>query len=295
MKLEGVIVATVTPFENDGKVSLTDLNSHLKYLADAGVNGFVPCGTTGEVATLNAKERSDVIGATVQFAQGKGLCVIAGCGSNSTETSLQWLQEAKTLGAEAGLVVTPYYNKPSSAGLLAHYRYLADHSPIPIVMYNVPGRTSVALSVEVIHELFKHPNIVALKEACGQWSQWHALSYRENLKEKVLMSGDDDAMAPVMALGGTGVISASANVAPRPFVEIFQAARNGEWEKAFDIQRKLYSFTKSMFIESNPGPAKYALSYMGKMKDRLRLPLVPVTEASRATIVSALRELELAQ
>ena len=172
MKLEGVFVAHTTPFTPDGKVDVAALKRHLEWCAAAGVHGFVPAGTTGEGSVLDHEERKLVIGTALEVARAHGLKVIAGCGGNHTEKVLGLLQEAKAMGCDAALVVTPYYNKPTQPGLFAHYTYLADRCDLPIVLYNVPGRTSVSLAVETTVELLKHPNIVGIKEASGQYSHW---------------------------------------------------------------------------------------------------------------------------
>jgi 4-hydroxy-tetrahydrodipicolinate synthase len=293
LKWKGVYPAVVTFFDERGELALDSLEAHLENLALAGVHGFVPCGTTGESATLTATERAKVIAISVKVAKKHGLKVIAGCGSNNTAAVKPLLDEAAELGADAALVVTPYYNKPTQAGLIAHYRALADHSRIPIILYNVPGRTSVSIAPETVAQLFQHPNICGIKEASGQYGNWLALASQLNLKEKCLLAGDDDAFAPIQALGGVGIISASANVAPREFVKLYTLMESGKWPEAFQLQAKLLPLVKSLFQETSPAPAKEALSMMSAFPKSLRLPLVPVGSATAEAVRKALKELGL--
>jgi len=291
----GVFVANVTPFNDDGSLDMAGLAAHLEWLADAGVQGLVPCGTTGEAPTLSREERSVVLRAAVSVARARGLKVIAGCGGNDTRVVLELMREAAELGCDAALVVTPYYNKPTQAGLVAHYLALADRGALPVVLYHVPGRTAVTLAIETVATLFAHPRILGLKEASGQYGYWTRLTAELPLAEKALLAGDDDAVAVILALGGCGVISASANVAPRHFVRLYEAAASGDWERAFAIQKSLLPLVGAMFLETNPAPAKRALAMLGRGTGALRLPLVPVggvTEAALSAVVAGL-ELEL--
>lgn len=293
MRPEGVYVATITPFDSEKKLLLPALRAHLESLARAGVHGFVPCGTTGETATLNRVERWEVLSVALEVARREGLKVIAGCGGNNTAAVLELIQEAKELGCDAALVVTPYYNKPTAAGLVAHYRYLADRGGLPILPYNVPGRTNVHLGLDSVREIFDHPQIVGLKEASGNWSHWLGLAHSLNLAGKALMAGDDDAMAPILALGGTGIISASANVAPEPFVALYKAAKEGRLHDAFQWQKKLYPLTRSLFLETNPAPVKFALEALGRGEANLRLPLVPIGRSTEEAVLAAMKNLEM--
>lgn len=293
MRFEGVFVATVTPFESEGKVAYDTLNRHLEFLAANKVSGFVPCATTGEGPTLGSEERIEILRISKAVAQKHGLKVIAGCGSNSTSLALEFLGEAARLGADAGLVVTPYYNKPTLSGILSHYQTLASGSPIPIVLYNVPSRTNVNLTPEMTLELLHHPNIIGIKEASGSYGQWLELSYRMDTRKKTLLAGDDDAFAVIQILGGSGIISASANVAPNLFVRLFELARLHMWQEAFELQKKLFPLTEALFIETNPAPVKFALQLLKGYENRLRLPLVPVSPRSESRIHEALQLLEL--
>lgn len=287
-RIEGVYVATVTPFDKSGKVDIPAYQKFAKHLVDSGVHGLVPCGTTGETPTLSAEERQQVIRTAVEVCNEKGLPTIAGCGGNSTSTVVELVREAKELGATAALVSTPYYNKPTPKGVLAHYQTICKEGGLPVLLYNVPGRTSLNLSAELIAQLFEIDGIIGIKEASGNHSQWVEIAYRVDLSTKALLSGDDDCLATILGLGGTGIISASANVAPGPYVEIYNAFKSGDWKRGFEIQTKLFPLVKAMFAESNPGPAKYALSVKGWMENSLRLPLVPVLEGTEKQIKSAL-------
>lgn len=292
MRFEGVYVAVATPFAGDGGVDLAAMERHLDFLVREGVNGFVPCATTGESPTLSREERRKIIELCVRKANSRKLSVIAGCGGNSTSAVIELSREARDLGCQGALVVTPYYNKPTPKGLLAHYRAVADASDLPIVLYNVPARTNVNLAPELTAELFRHPRIVGIKEASGNYEQWVSLSRSVDLTTKSFMSGDDDCFAVILALGGSGIISASANVVPGLFVSIYRHAREDQWSKAFELQKRFFPLKKALFMETNPGPIKYALHLMGYAEDRLRMPLVPVEARTQEAVRAALTELE---
>lgn len=295
MKFSGVLVATITPFDREGSLSLQTLRAHLDFLLDAGVHGFVPCGTTGEGPVLSRAERHAVIQLTKEVAERKKLPVIAGCGGNDTNHVLELLKEAEEMKCDAALVVTPYYNKPTQAGLLAHYTKLADRSRIPLVLYDVPGRTGVALAPETSAKLLEHRNIVGIKDASGSHANWLALANRMDLDKKALLAGDDDALAFVQALGGSGTISASANLVPGLFVQMYEHGRKGEWEAAFGLQRKVFPLVKALFAESNPAPLKYALHRARNVENILRLPLVPVTAATETLLQNAMKAVEVGE
>lgn len=293
LSLKGVFVASVTPFNENGSVNYPAFETHLRELVAAGVHGFVPCGTTGEGATLNTEEWRELVRLSVAIAREKNLKVVAGCGGNDSRKVAELMLQAADLGADAALVVTPYYNKPTARGLLAHYEFLTRQSELPIVLYNVPGRTNVSLSVDTVAELFQNPQIIGIKEASGQYGQWLALANRLNLREKFLLAGDDDAFAIVQAMGGCGIISAAANVLPTAFVKLWQLMERGEWTAAFQLQVKLFPLVKSLFLETNPAPAKFALSTMKRVENFVRLPLVPVTADTEQSIRASLSGWEL--
>lgn len=293
MKLRGVYPATVTPFDTKGQVCYASLEKLFRRLASEGVSGFVPCATTGEGPVLSDSERNEILKLAVSVSKEKGLLTIAGCNSNDTAKVVKLVDEAVELGCKAALVVTPYYNKPTQAGLIAHYRHIADRSPLPIVLYNVPGRTAVNLLPETALELFAHPKIIGIKEASGNLSQWLALSAKMDLEQKSFLAGDDDALATIMSLGGCGIISASANVTAKPFVAICQAAEAGNWAIAYDWQKRVLPLVKAMFLETNPSPAKHALKLLGQCEEHVRLPLVPVSPAAGQAVRESLKQLEL--
>jgi len=284
----GVFVANATPFDAKGKLDLVAYDNHLQFLVDKGVHGFVPCGTTGEGALITHEERNEIISRTVKVAKAKGLKTIPGCGTNNTAATLELIRTAREMGCDAALVVTPYYVKPTPGGITAHYLHLAERGDLPILLYNVPSRTGLHLSVDIVMKLLEHPRIVGIKEASGQHGYWLALSRAMNLKEKALLAGDDDALATICALGGSGIISASANVAPAQFVEIYNYAREGNVTEAFAAQKRLSPLVQSLFLETNPAPVKYALKKMGLFENNLRLPLVPVTRATEDAVTAAL-------
>lgn len=293
MRFEGVYVANVTPFTDDSKVDWESLEGHYEFLLQNKVHGLVPCGTTGEGPVLTTEERERIIRSAVQRAKPYSARVIAGCGSNSTTHALTLIEEAAKTGADAALVVTPYYNKPTQRGLVAHYLYLAERSALPIVLYNVPGRTNVNLQAETAAEIFAHPKVVGIKEASGNHTQWLALSNLVNFREKSFLAGDDDAFATVCQLGGCGIISATANVVPKQFVTLYDLLKSGKTREAFALQAKLLPLIQAMFLETNPAPAKFALAAMQCLKNQLRLPLVPVNPKTEEVILKELKGFEL--
>ena len=252
-----------------------------------GSNGLVPCGTTGEVATLSAEEHRQVITATVEVAKGR-VPVIAGCGTYSTEASIERTRAAADLGADAALIVVPYYNKPSQMGLVAHFTAIAEASPIPIVVYNVPSRTVADISVESLAEAAKHPKIVAVKDATGNLARVTAQRLACG-KEFVQLSGNDDMALGFNAMGGVGCISVTANVAPRLCSDFQKAMRDRDWDEAVRLQDGLYPLHAALFTDASPAPAKYALSRVRPgFPQELRLPLVDASDASKRAVDAAL-------
>ena len=282
---EGVFVASVTPFDDEGRIDLVAAKAHAEWLVACGVQGIVPCGTTGEGPTLSDKERAQMIEAALSAAQGKSVHVMAGCGSNDTQTSKKWIAEAEALGCDSTMLVTPYYNKPTQAGILAHYLHLADSATKPVVLYHVPGRTNVHLALETIAKLFEHPRIAGIKEASGQYSFWLGLAALAREQGKILYAGDDDAYAVIQALGGRGIISACANVVPEPFVQMHAWMKAGEWEKAFALQMRLAPLVRAFFCETSPSPIKYALHRYRRMRNHVRLPLVRLSTAGERAVI----------
>ncbi|GAA4014717.1 4-hydroxy-tetrahydrodipicolinate synthase [Sphingomonas swuensis] len=283
----GSIPALVTPF-TAGEVDLAAFRDLVDWQIAEGSSGLVPCGTTGEVPTLSDEEHAAVVGATVEVANGR-VPVIAGCGSYSTASSLRRMKVAKELGADAALVVVPYYNKPSQAGIAAHFRALAEGCDLPIVVYNVPARTVADISVETLAEVATLPSVVGIKDATGNLARVTAqrLTCGEDFCQ---LSGNDDMALGFNAMGGVGCISVTANVAPRLCADLQAATLEGRWDEARTLADRLYLLSDAMFADASPGPAKYAL---GKVRpgfpQELRLPLLPASEAARAKVDAGLK------
>jgi 4-hydroxy-tetrahydrodipicolinate synthase len=282
----GSIPALVTPFSGNC-VDEDSLRDFIDWQILEGSNALVPCGTTGESATLSSDEHRNVIATTVQVAKGR-VPVIAGCGSYSTAAAIELVRAAADAGADAALVVVPYYNKPSQAGLAAHFRAIAEASPLPIIVYNVPSRTVADISVETLAEVAKHPRIVGVKDATGNLARASAqrLSCGEDFCQ---LSGNDDMALGFNAMGGVGCISVSANVAPRLCSDFQKAMREGRWDDALKLQDRLYPLHAALFTDASPAPTKYALSRVrpGFPTD-LRLPLVEASDASKRAVDKAL-------
>ena len=289
----GAYTALVTPFSKDGKVDQPRLRELVENQIRNGIDGLVPCGTTGESPTLSHEEHNHVIELVVKFAAGR--CkVIAGTGSNSTDEAIFMKQHAKKVGADASLQVAPYYNKPTQAGLYAHFRAIAEAADIPLLLYNIPGRCGVDIANETTAKLRRDlPKlIVGLKEATGgvdRVSQLRTLVDREFC----ILSGDDSLTLPMMSVGAVGVISVASNVMPREVTDMVHAALKGDYERAGRIHAKLFPLFKDLFIETNPVPVKAALAMMGQIEEAYRLPLVPISDAARAQLKRTLQSLGL--
>jgi len=282
----GSIPALVTPFSGNC-VDEDSLKAFLEWQIAEGSDGLVPCGTTGEVATLTAAEHSRVIEIAVKVAAGR-VPVIAGCGTYSTAASIERVKLAKEIGADAALVVVPYYNKPSQAGLAAHFRAIAEAGNLPIIVYNVPSRTVADISVETLAEVAKLPNVVAIKDATGNLGRVSAqrLACGEGFCQ---LSGNDDMALGFNAMGGVGCISVTANVAPRLCSDFQAAMREGRWNDALMLQDRLYPLHSALFTDASPAPAKYALSRVRPgFPAELRLPLVDASDASKRAVDAAL-------
>lgn len=282
----GSIPALVTPFSGNC-VAEDSLREFVEWQIAEGSNALVPCGTTGEVATLSAEEHRQVIATTVDVANGR-LPVIAGCGTYSTAASIERARAAADLGADAALVVVPYYNKPSQAGLAAHFTAIADASPIPIVVYNVPSRTVADISVETLAKVARHPKIVAVKDATGNLGRVsdQRLKCGEDFMQ---LSGNDDMALGFNAMGGVGCISVTANVAPRLCSDFQKAMREGRWDDALKLQDRLYPLHAALFTDASPAPTKYALTRIrNDFPAELRLPLVEASDASKRAVDAAL-------
>jgi 4-hydroxy-tetrahydrodipicolinate synthase len=282
----GSIPALVTPFSG-GRVAEDTFCEFVDWQIAEGSNGLVPCGTTGESATLSHDEHRQVIALAVRSANGR-VPVIAGCGSYSTAVAIDLVRSAAEVGADAALVVVPYYNKPSQAGLVAHFTAVAEASPIPIVVYNVPSRTVADISVDALAEAARHERIVAIKDASGVPARVSAQRLACG-KEFIQLSGNDDMALAFNAMGGVGCISVTANVAPRLCSEFQKAMREGRWDEALRLQDKLYPLHAALFTDASPAPTKYALTRIrpGCPAD-LRLPLVGASAASKKAVDAAL-------
>ncbi len=289
----GTHTALVTPFTRDGKVDELRLHQIVEQQIAAGIDGLVPCGTTGESPTLSHEEHNHVIELVVRFAA-KRCKVIAGTGSNSTDEAIFMTQHAKEVGADASLQVAPYYNKPSQAGLYAHFRAIAEAADIPLILYNIPGRCGVDISNDTMARLRRDlpQYIVGLKEATGVVDRVSQLRGMVD-REFCILSGDDSLTLPMMSVGAVGVISVVSNVIPREVTEMTHAALKGDFERAGRIHAKLFPLFKDLFIETNPVPVKAAMAMMGLVEETYRLPLVPLAAANRAQLKKTLQALGL--
>ncbi|HRU79053.1 MAG TPA: 4-hydroxy-tetrahydrodipicolinate synthase [Methanolinea sp.] len=270
---EGVIPAIITPFLRNSTLDLDldGLRSNIEFLLENGVHGIVPCGSTGESATLTFEEHEKVIEVAIDVAGGK-VPVIAGTGSNNTAEAVRLTKAAKDMGADGVLVISPYYNKPNRSGLVKHYTALADLD-IPVIMYNVPGRTGQNLPPDLVAELARHPDIVGIKEASGDIGQISRIIEATLDEDFVVISGDDNITLPILALGGAGVISVAANVEPARMVAMFEAFCEGDLEEALDMHYALSPLFRGMFIDTNPIPVKKAVELRGMAGGPPRLPL----------------------
>lgn len=279
---EGSFVALVTPFKDDESLDEAKLKELIEFQIDGGTHGIVPCGTTGESPSLSEEEHDRVIELTVDTVNGR-VPIIAGTGSNSTARTLRATEHAKAAGADAALIVTPYYNKPNQQGLYAHYMKIADSVDIPIIIYNVPGRCGTDILSDTVAQLADHPNIVGLKEATGELKRASEL-VSMCPDDFVVLSGDDINTLPILSVGGKGVISVVANVDPADIAETCNAFKAGNIELARKLHYKTMQLAVDLFIETNPIPAKTALMLMGKLNGQLRLPLAPLTPANQETL-----------
>ncbi|HEX9242553.1 MAG TPA: 4-hydroxy-tetrahydrodipicolinate synthase [Anaeromyxobacter sp.] len=285
-RLEGSMVAVVTPMK-DGGVDLRALRELVEWHVAEGTDGIVPCGTTGEGATLTAAERAEVVKAVVETARGR-VTVIAGAGSNATHEAIESVKMAKELRADAALVVTPYYNKPTPEGLYRHYLAIWEATRFPVVAYNVPSRTAVDLMPETVARLAKAGAIVGIKEATANMDRQVQLVEQVGKDAIAYLSGDDFTALPYIACGGHGVISVVGNIAPRAMKELVVAARRGDFAKALEKQVAMADLNRTMFVETNPGPVKAAVALLGKASGDLRLPLAPVSDASLLKVREAM-------
>lgn len=291
MKLDGSIVALITPMDDNGAIDYKVLEALINHHIDAGTHGIVPVGTTGESSTLSPQEHLAVIAATVKTVAGR-IPVIAGTGANSTDEAVYLTKQAASLGADAALLVVPYYNKPTQEGLYQHYKTIAEAVDIPQVLYNVPGRTVADMSNETIARLAEIDNIIGCKDATGDLERGKQLVDMVGDKLSIL-SGDDATALDYMKLGARGDISVTANVAPKLMAQMCAAALVGDFALADTLDAKLEGLHNNLFLESNPIPVKYASHKLGFGANVLRLPLTSVSESHHAAIDDAMRQAEL--
>jgi 4-hydroxy-tetrahydrodipicolinate synthase len=284
---KGSIVAIVTPFKG-GKLDEEAYRELIEFQIENGTSAIVPTGTTGESATLNMEEHARVIDIAVE-AVNKRLPVIAGTGGNSTNEAIELTAHAKKVGVDATLQVTPYYNKPTQEGLYQHFKAIAEAVSLPQVLYNVPGRTSVNMLPETVARLAELPEVVAIKEASGSLSQMAEIVKLAGDKI-TLLSGDDNVTLPVLAIGGTGVISVVANIVPKDMADMITAWEGGNVNRARELFLKLLPLCQAMFYETNPIPVKTSLALMGKIGGELRLPLAPISPANEEKLKKALKD-----
>ena len=288
--LKGSIVAIVTPFKN-GELDEEAYRELIEFQIEKGTSAIVPTGTTGESATLSMEEHARVLDVAVK-AVNKRVPVIAGTGGNNTNEAIELTAHAKKVGADATLQVTPYYNKPTQEGLYQHFKAVAKAAPLPQVLYNVPGRTSVNLLPETVARLAELPEVVAIKEASGNLVQMAEIV--NLVGDKIaLLSGDDNLTLPVLALGGMGVISVVANIVPRDTADMISAWERGDLGRSKELFYKLLPLCQAMFFETNPIPVKTALALMGKIKGEFRLPLVPMSPANEERLRKTLTDFGL--
>lgn len=291
--LQGCATALITPFRKDGSIDEDRLKSFVDWQISKGMRTLVPCGTTGETATTSEEEDARITKLVIDQAKGRAK-IIAGTGSNSTKSAMAYSQRAQDLGADAVLVVAPYYNKPTQAGLFAHFQAVANAVPnLPVVAYNVPGRCGVNITAATTLKIAREiPNVVATKEASGDLSQIMEI-LRDRPKGFRVLSGDDAMTFAMMSLGGDGVISVASNEIPDLMTSLCDLCLRGEWNSARELHFKILDLLETNFIESSPGPVKAALAMMGLIEENFRLPLVPIQDTSRAKLKAVLSQLGL--
>ena len=283
----GSIPAVITPFRNN-EVDYTSFEKIVEFLIINGSNGLVPCGTTGESPTLSHDEHKKIIEECIRISD-KRIPIIAGTGSNNTLEAIEYTNHAEKVGANAALIVTPYYNKPTQSGLYNHYKSIAENTNLPIIIYNIPGRSVVDMNIETMIELSKLENIIGVKDATNDL-------FRPLLTQKLInsdfcyLSGEDGTALAYLAQGGHGCISVTANIAPRLCSEMHTAWRNNDIKKAQQINLNLSKLHHNLFIESSPGPVKYAASLLGLCSPDVRLPLVEISDATKIKVQNSLKE-----
>ncbi|SFM77455.1 4-hydroxy-tetrahydrodipicolinate synthase [Methanolobus profundi] len=285
---EGVLPALVTPFSNDGSIDKESFKNIVNFVEEGGVSGVVVCGTTGESATLSTGEHKELINLCIDCAK---VPVIAGTGSNNTAEAVELTKHAADAGADGALIISPYYTKPNNEGLVAHFKKIAESTDIPIILYNVPSRTGQDMPLEVIVELSKVDNIVAVKEASGNLAKLSQILEETVDEDFEVLSGEDGLTFPILAMGGAGVISVVANIVPEMMVKMYDAVKEGDLETARRIHFEVSPLIRALFTETNPIPVKRAVELIGLSGGTMRLPLAPLSEENSVTLENALRKL----
>ena len=285
----GVGTALVTPFTKSGALDEPAVKRLARRQIDAGIHFLVPCGTTGETPTLTAAERRRVVELVLEEANGQ-VPVMAGAGANDTKDAVELSKEMHSIGVQGLLQVTPYYNKPTPEGLFAHFSAIAEATPLPVLLYNVPGRTGCNIDAATLAKLATIPHVIGVKEASGNITQMIEIC-RAVPEDFLVLSGDDAMTLPLMAIGGRGLISVASNSLPAEMVQVVEAAERGDYATARRLHQRLVPIMLGNFIESNPGPVKYAMAVMGLLEEAYRLPMVPMRQASKDKMDGWLREL----
>lgn len=289
MKLEGVFTALITPFSSDGSIDEQSLRKLVDFQMSEGISGLLPMGTTGESPTLSHEEHIRVIEIVIDQAEGR-VPVIAGSGSNSTQEAVDITLQAMECGADASLQVAPYYNKPSQEGFYRHFTAVADKVDIPIIVYNIPGRTGKNIENSTMLRIAEHPNIIGVKEASGNINQMMDLILAKP-DDFIVLSGDDNLSLPLTLLGGRGVVSVASNYMPGKMMEMINAALAGEVEKARSLHYELLPFFRGLFFETNPIPIKYAMHLKGMIEESYRLPLCPMSDDNKGKLAEVIKNL----
>jgi 4-hydroxy-tetrahydrodipicolinate synthase len=288
---KGVYTALITPFNKDGSIDAEALKDLVEFQISEGISGLVPVGTTGESPTVSHDENVKVVQIVVEQAK-KRVPVIAGTGSNSTQEAITMTVRAKDIGADATLQVTPYYNKPSQEGIYRHFTAIADAAGLPMIIYNIAGRTAKNIENDTMLRLAKHPKIAAVKEASGDLAQVMDL-WRRKPADFDILSGDDNLGLPIIALGGTGIISVASNIIPAKMERLVKLCLEGKMAEARELHYELLPFFKTLFVETNPIPVKYAASLLGKCTGAYRLPMCEMDDAKKAAMKKVLQDLKL--
>ena len=283
----GTFTALITPFKN-GEVDVEALEGLVEFQIEHGVNGLVPCGTTGETPAMSEEEDRVVVETVVRVAAGR-VPVVAGTGSNSTDMAIKYTKMAQEVGADGSLQVAPYYNKPTQEGLFRHFATIAENTDLPLILYNIPGRTSVTISAETMARLAEIPNVVGVKDSTLSMNMISDIKSRCG-EEFDILSGDDPMTLPLIALGGVGVISVASNVAPGAVSDMVGALLEGDWERGRGLHYELLPLFRALFVETNPIPVKTAASLLGLCSDEMRLPMIPLSGENLRTLQRVMEE-----